>query len=132
MNFPAEDDSDEEIKPAENLVELPTKPAQRRKPLTISSDEEPEKKEANGGTTGTTNDINFGEETSHDPFPTEEATSQDDPLPAEMPSPKPLELPTDKKKGKRPNFELAIDTEEINKQFNYGGEHGSLCEEEAI
>jgi hypothetical protein len=46
--------------------------------LTISSDEEPEKKEANGGTTGTTNDINFGEETSHDPFPAEETTSQDD------------------------------------------------------
>jgi hypothetical protein len=27
MNFPAEDDSDEEAKPADNVVELPTKPA---------------------------------------------------------------------------------------------------------
>jgi hypothetical protein len=33
---------------------------------------------------------------------------------------------------KKPNFNLAIDTEEINKQFNYGGEHGSLLEEEAM
>lgn len=36
------------------------------------------------------------------------------------------------KTNKKPGFNLAIDTEEINKQFNYGGEHGSMMEEEAL
>lgn len=36
------------------------------------------------------------------------------------------------KNTKKPNFSLAIDTDEINKQFNYGGEHGSLHDEEVL
>jgi hypothetical protein len=65
--------------------------------LTISSDDEIEKKEANGGTTGTTNDINFDQETSHELFTTEEPTLVIESEPVEDDSPKPLELTLDKK-----------------------------------
>lgn len=88
MKFPAEDDSDEEAK--HEIIELPSKPAQRKKPLFIESDEEPEKKEANGGTTGTTNDINFDQETTNDLFTTEQPTLIIEPEPVEDDSPKPL------------------------------------------
>lgn len=82
----------------------PAPKTQQKPSIFISSDDESKKEESKGGTTGTTDDI----------------------------EPK-VEVESPKRGGKKkPNFNLAIDTEEINKQFNYGGEHGSMMEEEAL
>lgn len=102
--------------------------------MKIESDDEPpvkavesqENKEHSliaGGTTGTTNDVNYTEEAAnkfHEFTPGFTATPDE-----------PLQLPNSRKKVV-PKFGLLIDTEEINKQFNYGGENGSLQEEEAL